>query len=170
MNFNLFLYTSVCLMLLLLTTPLCFASQNASAPTFLKKEIAHSEKDIRDKILTEFDRWKGVKYKFGGTSADGIDCSSLMQEIYHTAFAEKLKGQLPRTTAQQIKQGAHTAKSNLKPGDLIFFQMTRTGRHVGVYIGDKKFIHASTSQGVTVSTLDNAYWNKRFETARRILA
>lgn len=129
----------------------------------------NTDKEIRDKILAEFYLWEGVKYKFGGTSIHGIDCSSLIQKIYHRAFSDSLQIKLPRTTAQQIKHGSHTPKSRLKPGDLVFFKMPDNGRHVGIYIGNEQFIHASTSKGVTISDLSNVFWKMHYTTARRIL-
>ncbi|ERK06747.1 NLP/P60 protein [Serratia fonticola AU-P3(3)] len=124
---------------------------------------------MRDRILSEFAQWEGVKYKLGGTSKKGIDCSSLMQEIYHGAFADTLNERLPRTTARQISHGVSAPRADLRPGDLVFFRMTPAERHVGVYIGDSEFIHASTSQGVKISSLQNDYWVKRYTTARRVI-
>lgn len=129
----------------------------------------HNEKEIKSRILKEYSRWEGVKYKFGGDSVHGIDCSALMQVIYHAAFPEHLPKRLPRTTAQQISHGISADKHDLRAGDLVFFQMTRNERHVGVYIGDSQFVHASSSQGVIISSLTNDYWTKRYSTARRIL-
>ncbi|MGL5384344.1 MAG: NlpC/P60 family protein [Serratia sp. (in: enterobacteria)] len=126
------------------------------------------EHTIRQKILSEFERWEGVKYRFGGTTMNGIDCSSLMQKIFHSAFEDTLRKLLPRTTAQQLKQGVKTSRNNLKAGDLVFFRISSSLRHVGVYIGDDKFVHASTSKGVIISTLENDYWSERYKTARRI--
>ncbi|MEB6622480.1 NlpC/P60 family protein [Enterobacter roggenkampii] len=130
---------------------------------------ALNENEVKQKLLSEFSRWEGVKYKFGGSSTQGIDCSALMQAIYHSAFAEHLPGRLPRTTAQQLTQGISTGKHELRAGDLVFFRMAKNERHVGVYIGDDRFIHASTSQGVMISSLNNDYWDKRYKTARRIM-
>jgi lipoprotein Spr len=119
--------------------------------------------------MSEFERWEGVKYRFGGTTMQGIDCSSLMQKIFHGAFEDTLRRLLPRTTAQQLKQGVKTSRDDLKAGDLIFFRISSNLRHVGVYIGDDKFVHASTSKGVIISTLENDYWSERYNTARRIV-
>jgi lipoprotein Spr len=75
---------------------------------------------------------------------------------------------LPRTTGEQIHRGVQVAQYRLKAGDLVFFQTGPNRRHVGVYIGDSQFIHASSSQGVTVSTLTDNYWQEHFITARRV--
>ncbi|WP_238714763.1 MULTISPECIES: C40 family peptidase [Tenebrionibacter/Tenebrionicola group] len=106
-----------------------------------------------------------MKYKWGGMNTAGIDCSALMQKIFQRGLAKNL----PRTTAEQIKQGQRISVSDLRPGDLVFFQTKPHTRHVGVYIGEEKFIHASSSMGVTMSSLENNYWIHHFEAARRIL-
>lgn len=121
---------------------------------------------IRGKIFSQYRMWSGVRYRLGGSSMRGIDCSSLMQQIYGEAFGKTL----PRTTSGQINQGLRIGESQLLPGDLVFFQTRRNLRHVGVYIGGAQFVHASTSQGVTISSLRDRYWSQRFETARRILS
>ncbi|KLG11725.1 hypothetical protein YA49_06490 [Enterobacter cloacae subsp. cloacae] len=128
------------------------------------------DEEIRLKIISQYSYWQGVKYKFGGTTKDGIDCSSLMQQIFHKAFPDTLNMRLPRTTAEQIKQGTLASIVALKPGDLIFFEMSPGERHVGVYIGDSQFVHASTSKGVMISDLKNEYWKVRFKTARRVIS
>ncbi len=121
--------------------------------------------EVKSKILDQYKHWQGVKYQWGGSNMRGIDCSALMQKIFSGALAKRL----PRTTAEQIKSGSAVAISSLKPGDLVFFQTKRTVRHVGVYIGKDKFIHASSSHGVTISELHNSYWITRFEAARRVV-
>jgi len=145
-----------------------FSSPFRTAPA--EQEVLAVEHEIRARILAEYTRWEGVKYRLGGSSQRGIDCSSLMQEIFHAAFDDVLSTRLPRTTAGQIGHGTGAPRSDLRPGDLIFFRMSVAERHVGVYIGEDKFIHASTSQGVKISSLQNDYWVKRYTTARRVLS
>ena len=119
---------------------------------------------VKTALLAQYSNWKGTQYHWGGTTRDGVDCSSLMQQI----FQDSLHKKLPRTTVQQIKNGERVSKENLKPGDLVFFKTEPDTRHVGVYIGDHEFIHASKSQGVTISSLDDQYWINHYETARRL--
>ncbi|MDY1038148.1 NlpC/P60 family protein [Lelliottia sp. CFBP8978] len=119
---------------------------------------------LRGRILTQYQKWKGTNYVWGGTTHRGVDCSALMQHL----FSDAAQLSLPRTTGEQIHRGIQVAEYRLKAGDLIFFQTGPHRRHVGVYIGNHQFIHASTSQGVTVSTLANNYWHSRFITARRV--
>ncbi|MCM3756382.1 NlpC/P60 family protein [Sporosarcina aquimarina] len=107
----------------------------------------------------------GTPYRYGGTSlTSGIDCSAYTQLVY-----KKSGSSLPRTTGQQYKQGKAVSKSNLTTGDLVFFNTSGRGvSHVGIYIGSSKFIHASTSKGVTISSLnDPYYWKSRYVGAKR---
>ncbi len=107
----------------------------------------------------------GTPYRYGGTSlTSGIDCSAYTQVVF-----KKNGKSLPRTTGQQYQQGKAVSKSNLTTGDLVFFNTSGRGiSHVGIYIGSSKFIHASTSKGVTISSInDKAYWKSRYVGAKR---
>lgn len=112
-----------------------------------------------------FSQWQGTPYRFGGNSYHGIDCSALVQNIFHESFNIKL----PRTTETQVKLGFHVYRDELQIGDLVFFKTGRNSRHVGIYIGNNEFIHASTSKGVITSSLDNVYWKPRYWQAKRII-
>ncbi len=114
--------------------------------------------------MTHFSRWEGVSYKLGGNTHKGIDCSAYMQRVFNDEFSFNL----PRTSHEQAKQGSRIDKKDLNTGDLVFFKISPQERHVGVYIGEGQFVHASSSIGVTVSRLDNTYWQARYEQARRI--
>ena len=108
----------------------------------------------------------GTPYVWGGTSPSGFDCSGFTQ------YVMQLSGiQLPRTTTDQYKVGTYVAKSNLQPGDLVFLQNTyRSGiSHVGIYIGEGKMIHASSSKGVTTSNLSSSYYVEHYYGARRVI-
>lgn len=108
----------------------------------------------------------GVPYVWGGESMSGFDCSGLVQYVY-----QKNGISIARTCIPQYKEGVYVAKANLQPGDLVFFQNTYTTgiSHVGIYIGDGQFIHASSSNGVMISKLSNSYWASHYYGARRIL-
>lgn len=108
--------------------------------------------------------WSGTPHRLGGTSRQGIDCSGFVQRIYRDLF----KIRLPRTTAQQARTGATISKKALRPGDLVFFHPPHKIRHVGIYLGNGEFVHASTSKGVTVSQLNNPYWRKAYWKAKRV--
>lgn len=109
----------------------------------------------------------GVPYKRGGSSLDtGFDCSGFVRHIYETSVGRLL----PRRADEQAKTTEKIDRSELHPGDLVFFNtMRRTFSHVGIYIGDGKFIHApSAGKAVRVDDLRAAYWTKRFTGARRV--
>lgn len=133
---------------------------------FHQTKLTSLKIDKKNKILFQYKKWKGVKYKFGGGNHSGIDCSSLAQKIYSAAFYKNI----PRSTNNQIKMGKKVLFAKIQPGDLVFFQTKRNVRHVGVYIGKYKFVHASSSHGVMISNLKNSYWINHFETARRVLS
>ncbi len=111
-----------------------------------------------------FLHWKGTPYQYGGTTKKGIDCSALVQNVYWEAKQKAL----PRTTADQSTLGVRVNSSEAKSGDLIFFRTSAKSRHVGIYLEDKQFMHASTSKGVIISRMDNPYWASVFWQVRRI--
>lgn len=108
---------------------------------------------------------KGIKYVYGGTSKAGFDCSGFVQYVFKQHGVK-----LSRTSSGMYSTGEKVEKSNLAEGDLVFFNTTGKGvSHVGIYIGDGKFAHASTSKGVRVDKLnDPHYWGKRYVGAKRI--
>lgn len=122
------------------------------------------QQTIESRLHSQFRKWKGVRYQWGVTDTDGIDCSALTQKTYLTA----LKKHLPRTTGEQIKEGKQISVSELQPGDLIFFRQKKSVRHVGIYMGNNQFMHASGSMGVKLSSLMSPFWISHFEVARRI--
>lgn len=110
----------------------------------------------------------GIRYRYGGTSAkSGFDCSGLVV----ATFQKTLGKLLPRRAADQAATTKKIAKEELRPGDLVFFNtMRRTFSHVGIYVGDGKFIHAPrTGSTVRVDSLSGSYWVKRFTGARRVI-
>lgn len=119
---------------------------------------------LKNKLFDAFDNWKGTKYKLGGTSHKGIDCSALTREVFREVFGYDL----PRVSVDQVKKGRKIEKTDLKPGDLLFFRPENRVNHVAVYIGNSLFINASSSQGVVLSSLDNKYWGKYFRYAVRV--
>ncbi|PKN05976.1 MAG: peptidoglycan endopeptidase, partial [Deltaproteobacteria bacterium HGW-Deltaproteobacteria-7] len=106
----------------------------------------------------------GAPYRFGGSSLKGIDCSSFVQKIYRIFDI-----QLPRNAAQQSKVGISISRENLTQGDLVFFHTKRSLGHVGIYIGNNEFVHASSkSKGVRIDSLETPYYQKRFQRAVRV--
>ena len=109
----------------------------------------------------------GIDYKYGGnTPEEGLDCSGLVKLIFKEAWDKDL----PRTAKEQSRVGHRVEKSELQPGDLVFFNtLRRSFSHVGIYLGDHKFIHApSTGSQVRIESMDVNYWKQRFNGARRI--
>ncbi len=110
------------------------------------------------KLYLFIDDWYGTKYKYGGLSRTGVDCSGFCNVLYGQIYDKKIK----RTTHDLSKQVDKVKKSKLKEGDLVFFNISKKKKnsHVGVYLKNNKFVHASTSKGVIISSLDNPYYKK----------
>ena len=111
----------------------------------------------------------GVRYRWGGNTPDsGLDCSGFVRYV----FQDTLGMTLPRRAEEMSRVGEKVRVSELKPGDLVFFNtMRRSFSHVGIYIGDNKFVHSpSTGSTIRVDDMDNSYWEKRYTGARRIEA
>jgi lipoprotein Spr len=109
-------------------------------------------------LLKSVDEWYGTKYKMGGAGKSGIDCSAFVQAVYLSAFGMAV----PRTAFEQFKAAYHISATEMKEGDLVFFNTTGGVSHVGIYMGNNKFVHASVARGVTVSDLFDPYYLKRF--------
>ncbi len=118
-----------------------------------------------DNLNFQYKNWKGVKYKYGGNSKKGIDCSAFVQKT----FKDRFNIRIPRTTAKQSKIGKEMDINELEMGDLIFFKTGFNTRHVGIYLEGGKFMHASTKKGVTISRLDNRYYENHFWKIKRVI-
>ena len=110
----------------------------------------------------------GVAYRYGGTSAStGFDCSGFMQHIFKRAMGINL----PRTSEEQARMGSSVSRSDLQPGDMVFFRTLGGGRisHVGLYIGNDRFIHAPrTGKNIEITSLSHKYWSSKYAFARRV--
>ena len=104
------------------------------------------------------------RYRYGGTTKSGIDCSAFVQAIYLSAFAVSL----PRTARDQYRNSQIVSATQMKTGDLVFFNTTGGISHVGIYLQNNKFVHASTSYGVTISDMFDPYYLRRFIGVGRI--
>ncbi len=110
--------------------------------------------------------WAGTPYRIGGQSRNGIDCSGFVQKT----FMDRFDIPLPRMTKDQAKYGHFIEKEDIQTGDLVFFKTGRgpNGYHVGIYVKEDKFLHASTKGGVIYSSLNSPYWKNAYWQARRI--
>ncbi len=124
-----------------------------------------------DEIINTALSFSGTRYKFGGTTKKGMDCSGLL----YVSFGEH-DVQLPRVSYNMAREGRRVTVKNVEKGDLLFFKTSRGSKrinHVGMVVGTDNdeitFIHASTSRGVTVSSLRDGFWNQAFVKATRIL-
>lgn len=109
----------------------------------------------------------GISYTYGGTTANGFDCSGFTKYVF-----DKFKIDLPRSSSSQFEVGEKVSKSDLRPGDLVFFD-TSGGNgvsHVGIYVGDGKFAHASTNKGTCIDELSMDYYEKRYVGSRRVMS
>jgi cell wall-associated NlpC family hydrolase len=136
----------------------------AAAPN--APEGRKADESIKDRLLRVARGMLAVPYRFGGTTLWGLDCSGFVQKTF--AF---LNLDLPRSAREQFREGAKVEKADLSPGDLVFFRTyAKYPSHVGIYLGDNRFVHASSRERkVTVENLDTPYYVKRYIGAKRLL-
>lgn len=120
-----------------------------------------------DPLMAFVMAWKGTPYRYGGMAKTGTDCSGFMKNLFSAVYGINL----PRTSRDQFKEGKEISRDNLKKGDLVFFKLrrSRSVSHVGVYVGNNQFAHASIQVGVTIDDLDQAYYKKYYVGARRVV-
>ncbi|CAI8842558.1 C40 family peptidase [Chryseobacterium sp. IT-36CA2] len=154
-----------------------FLAEKAASIASAKKAVKNSEiaKVIKhnktiDGILEEAETYLGTPYRYGGTTRNGIDCSAFVLSVFGAAAGLSL----PRVAASQSQEGERIEKGDLQKGDLIFFSHGRRISHVGIVEsvseeGEIKFIHAATSKGVMISSLNDSYWGPKFRFAKRVI-
>ncbi|SHE91800.1 lipoprotein Spr [Bacteroides faecichinchillae] len=161
--------------ILLLGLIISLSSCRTSAPHLDYKALAKAsirlgvDINLEDnhKLYMESADWIGVPYRGGGDSKRGTDCSGLTYQVYRKVY----RTQLPRNTEDLKKKSYKVSKRNLREGDLVFFTSRNSGKkvaHVGIYLKNGKFIHASTSKGVIVSNLNEDYYTKHWISGGRI--
>jgi cell wall-associated NlpC family hydrolase len=119
----------------------------------------------QSRIMALIAEYAGVPYEVGGKSKDGVDCATFVALVYENAVGMKL----PESSVDQFYRSRVIPRNEAHFGDLVFFNTTgRRGSHVGIYLADQLFAHASVSLGVTISTLESSYYRDRFEGPRRL--
>ena len=121
------------------------------------------EKLTNRKLIDYVHQWWGTPYRIGGTSKTGIDCSGFVRGLVSDTYGLDL----PRSSREQAHYCKRIGKTEVKEGDLVFFSSGRHISHVGMYLANNKFVHASTSMGVIISDLDEPYWKRRYLYAGR---
>lgn len=122
---------------------------------------------LYDSLMNVYNNWKGTRYRWGGDSKDGIDCSALTRRVYRAVFNGY---ELPRVSVDQVRMGNIVSRENLKPGDILFFRPRNSVNHTAVYLGNSLFINASSSKGVIISSIEEPYWNQYFRYGVRVSA
>lgn len=128
--------------------------------------VASKNRSDADSLISSAMGFIGVAYRFGGTTPSGFDCSGFMQYVFRKTFAVNI----PRTAAAQANFGSQVSRSNLQVGDMVFFRTSgRRISHVGMYVGNDRFIHAPrTGKRIEITSLSNKYWSSKYATARRV--
>lgn len=131
-------------------------------------EAQLDQADPIEGLINQGMEYLGIRYRFGGNSPEtGLDCSGLVQNVFRNALGLDL----PRAARDMAQLGNKVGMNDLKPGDLVFFNtMRRAFSHVGIYLGDGRFLHAPARGGeVRIEEMDKSYWVKRFNGARRLV-
>ena len=141
-------------------SPVKMATELCHSIQFKYAQILNTnvESVSNNSLFSFINDWWGTKYRFGGSTKKGIDCSSFTGLLMGSVFAISL----PRTAREQYSKCIKIAKDKLAEGDLVFFNTRGGVSHVGVYLGEGHFVHSSSSRGVSISSLDDSYYKNRF--------
>jgi cell wall-associated NlpC family hydrolase len=165
------IFQSCCMILLLLAASPAAAQLLFNDDTGIQQStnvVDTQRTDNLQDILLNALSLKGVRYQYGGTSPDsGFDCSGFVRYV----FREAANISLPHNARAISQLGDIISRQQLQPGDLVFYNTMKSAfSHVGIYLGNNRFIHApSSGGGIRIVDMDEAYWAKRFDGARRIL-
>lgn len=143
------------------------ASSGASRPAVPARVIPSTERQVGE-LVREARKWIGTPYAYGGHSRRGTDCSGMIMEVFKFVYDIKL----PRSSAMQREYARPVKFDDMKPGDLVFFATSKNSarvNHVGLYIGDGRMIHASSSRGVMESALNEKYWQRTLHSQGRVI-
>jgi len=137
----------------------CASKSSVSLPS----RTSTADTEIVTLLYDQYNDWRGVRYREGGLSKNGVDCSGY---VYLT-FKQRLNRTIPRSTELLARSGTKVSPRQIRPGDLVFFNTGWKKNHVGIYLRNGKFMHASSSRGVMISEIQNPYWSDAFWMARR---
>lgn len=155
----------VFLSLLFVTVPSFSFASDRSDKAVAEQEVKQPAYSM-SRFFNDARQFFGVRYRWGGETPEGFDCSGFVKFMYKRMFGTAL----PRTSIEMASIGKKVERCELQPGDLVFFK-TRGRRinHVGIFVGNDTFIHSSLSRGVTEDQLENRYFDKRFAGAVRVI-
>ena len=147
----------------------------SSAPPYGRADVSSKEASRTSSQTAspaQYEQWRqlyrgllGTPYRYGGDTKKGFDCSGLVGYLYRQYYGRRL----PRKVTDLYRKGKEVGRGALRAGDLVFFNTTGRGAsHVGIYLGNRRFLHASTSRGVVITHLDEGYYARRYLGARRI--
>jgi probable lipoprotein NlpC len=162
------LFRSAALLLLVVLLSGCldfFARDDQVVQVWVDDKVNLNNPEAVKRVLyKQLREWRSVPNRSGGLSKRGVDCSGFVYLTYRSYFGL----QLPRSTTAQARVGVEIDQEQLQPGDLVFYKTGVVQRHVGMYIGNRRFIHASSSHGVMESYMDNPYWTKNYWKSVRV--
>ncbi len=146
--------------------PVLMATELCSTIQFKYAQILNKDVELvtNKNLFTFIDEWWATRYRYGGTSKKGIDCSSYTSHLLNEVFGFVL----PRTAREQYAISSRVNKDDLLEGDLVFFNTTGGVSHVGVYLGEGYFTHSSSSAGVTINNLNENYYSRKYIGGGRI--
>ncbi|MCH5215931.1 MAG: C40 family peptidase [Muribaculaceae bacterium] len=143
-------------------------NSNSNVATENIKKIFKLDKKDNKALYSEVSKWLGAPYKFGGSSISGTDCSGMVMQVYKKVYSIVLE----RNSAMMYEKNCRNiSKKNLSEGDLVFFSTTKTKskiNHVGIYLKDGYFVHASSSKGVIISSLNETYYTRAYIASGRV--
>lgn len=151
---------------LLLAALLIFSSgcSTRSAINTPSAQNSHIDYSDLDKLYPYHNKWHLTPYKFGGYGRKGIDCSAFVQRAYRDLF----QIDLPRTTRELARYGEKKSRSQIRTSDLLFFKTGYNSRHVGIYLKNGDFMHASSKYGIIISNMHDPYWKEHYWMTRRV--
>ncbi len=153
-------------LMLVIALPIALIGCAGTAPVPQPQPVQASAADseIVQLLYEQYNDWRGVRYREGGLSKNGVDCSGYVYLTYRETFNRTV----PRSTELLAQSGVAVNPRQIRPGDLVFFKTGWKKRHVGIYLKNGSFMHASSSRGVMISKLNNPYWSDAFWMARRL--